>query len=100
MVLYFQGVEGRGEIIVSPKGRKSFNSGLDTNLECIITLHCILASKQIRVLIARSIFSDSRDGTGQPQDNDSNLGTAGDSKAAFYENLPFHGMRPPPNQVS
>ncbi|XP_060858911.1 uncharacterized protein LOC132936236 isoform X4 [Metopolophium dirhodum] len=40
----------------------------------------------------------SRGGAGQQQDNDSNLGATGDSKAAFYENLPFHGMRPPPNQ--
>uniref|UniRef100_A0A2S2QIM5 Uncharacterized protein n=2 Tax=Sipha flava TaxID=143950 RepID=A0A2S2QIM5_9HEMI len=40
----------------------------------------------------------SRSGGGQQQDNDSNLGATGDSKAAFYENLPFHGMRPPPNQ--
>ncbi|XP_008180293.1 uncharacterized protein LOC100161772 isoform X4 [Acyrthosiphon pisum] len=40
----------------------------------------------------------SRGGAGQQQDNESNLGATGDSKAAFYENLPFHGMRPPPNQ--
>ncbi|XP_060844699.1 uncharacterized protein LOC132924417 isoform X4 [Rhopalosiphum padi] len=42
----------------------------------------------------------SRGGAGQQQDNESNLGATGDSKAAFYENLPFHGMRPPPNQSS
>ncbi|XP_060858913.1 uncharacterized protein LOC132936236 isoform X6 [Metopolophium dirhodum] len=42
----------------------------------------------------------SRGGAGQQQDNDSNLGATGDSKAAFYENLPFHGMRPPPNQLT
>ncbi|XP_016657684.1 uncharacterized protein LOC100161772 isoform X2 [Acyrthosiphon pisum] len=42
--------------------------------------------------------TDSRGGAGQQQDNESNLGATGDSKAAFYENLPFHGMRPPPNQ--
>lgn len=46
------------------------------------------------------MFLDSRSGPGQQADNESNLGAAGDSKAAFYENLPFHGMRPPPNQVS
>uniref|UniRef100_A0A2H8TD35 Hemicentin-1 n=1 Tax=Melanaphis sacchari TaxID=742174 RepID=A0A2H8TD35_9HEMI len=44
--------------------------------------------------------TDSRGGAGQQQDNESNLGAAGESKAAFYENLPFHGMRPPPNQSS
>ncbi|XP_050063744.1 uncharacterized protein LOC114121914 isoform X7 [Aphis gossypii] len=42
----------------------------------------------------------SRGGAGQQQDNESNLGATGDSKAAFYENLPFHGMRPPPNQLT
>ncbi|XP_060844698.1 uncharacterized protein LOC132924417 isoform X3 [Rhopalosiphum padi] len=44
--------------------------------------------------------TDSRGGAGQQQDNESNLGATGDSKAAFYENLPFHGMRPPPNQLT
>ncbi|XP_050528945.1 uncharacterized protein LOC126898699 isoform X2 [Daktulosphaira vitifoliae] len=34
--------------------------------------------------------------SGQPLDGGSNGGI--DSKA-FYENLPFHGMRPPPNQL-
>ncbi|KAF0769605.1 Hemicentin-1 [Aphis craccivora] len=47
-----------------------------------------------------SSVTDSRGGAGQQQDNESNLGATGDSKAAFYENLPFHGMRPPPNQSS